>query len=73
MSQESIDLPPAIKMIQAAPEPAADWTHAAEARLSLPTAEQMRSADGVFAHRKEPETAAGLLGLWSSALLLHAD
>ena len=42
------------------------------AALPPPTAEQVNAADGVFTdHRKESETVAGLIGLWTGVLLLH--
>src|SRR5207244_12590579 len=72
MSCDDTQLQPLVhELSPEVPAVAADWTHAAEARLAPPTSEQVRAADNVFAPRKEPETAAGLLGLWSSALILH--
>jgi hypothetical protein len=37
----------------------------------LPSAEEMRAADAVFAEHKDSSIVAGMFGLWSGALLLH--
>lgn len=72
MSHEPIEVPPVVRMATPEVPPAsADWTHAAEARLTPPTAEQARAADGVFAMRQDREPLADMIGLWASALVLH--
>jgi hypothetical protein len=50
---------------------AAEHALAAEAALPPPSAEQVRTADEVFTHSQEGRAVAGMLGLWTGALLLH--
>ena len=39
--------------------------------LAAPTAEQVRTADGVFVDPAENRAVIGLLGLWTGTMLLH--
>src|SRR5262249_40957840 len=56
---------------EAAALQAAEHALAAEAALPPPSPEQVRAADEVFTHSQEGRAVAGMLGLWTSALLLH--
>jgi hypothetical protein len=44
---------------------------AAPLHVSPPTAEQVQATDKVFANASESRAALGLLGVWSSVMLLH--
>jgi hypothetical protein len=57
-------LPPA--EAQQAQTPAAP-----DVTLEEPTAEQVRAADQVFTETKEQQDVAALIGVWTSAALLH--
>ncbi len=63
-----IALPPTKLVVEAPAQPVVEAPGAA---LPAPTPEQVRAADGVFAGRKESETVAGLIGMWTGVLLLH--
>jgi hypothetical protein len=56
---------------EAAALQAADRALAAEAALPPPSPDQVRTADEVFSHSQEGRAVAGVLGLWTGALLLH--
>jgi hypothetical protein len=56
---------------EAAALQAAERALAAEAALPPPSPEQVRTADEVFSHSQESRAVAGVLGLWTGALLLH--
>jgi hypothetical protein len=51
------------------PEPAPPATEAVQNVPHSP--DQIRAADAVFAQHKEHSVVAGMLGLWSGALLLN--
>ncbi len=72
MTGDANELPPLIREVTPeVPAVLTDLTYATDARLSVPTADQVRAADGAFAPGSEQETVAALMGLWSSALILH--
>jgi hypothetical protein len=50
---------------------AAEHALTVEAALPPPSPEQVRTADEVFSHSQEGRAVAGILGLWTGALLLH--
>ncbi len=39
--------------------------------VASPSPEQIAAANGVFAQQQESQQVANLLGLWSSAMLMH--
>ncbi|HXG08432.1 MAG TPA: hypothetical protein VNK04_01455 [Gemmataceae bacterium] len=42
-----------------------------ELPLTEPTPEEARAVEAVFAQQQESQVVAGLLGIWTSALVLH--
>jgi hypothetical protein len=69
MSHDPLIALPDTKLVVEAP--ARPVVEAPSAALPAPTPEQVRAADGVFADRKESDTVAGLIGMWTGVLLLH--
>lgn len=71
MSQENIEAIPVVKLGEQESEAVLDFARAGEGHLGPPTAEQVRTADGVFTQQQEQKQAADLMGMWASALMLH--
>lgn len=72
MEHEILVLGPQQRIIEVAVIQPVDETLERNVALATPTAEEVRNSDGVFVQpRDESHLVAGLLGMWSSVLLLH--
>jgi hypothetical protein len=66
-SEQPIIVAPEVKLVEA-PRPE---QLQARVEVASPTPEQIAAANSVFAQDREAQTVANMLGLWTSANLLH--
>jgi len=63
--------PPPVVRVETSPARVVELPPGTGASLPAPGPEQVRTADGTFAHSGDADFVLGLLGLWTGTLLLH--
>jgi hypothetical protein len=71
MSHESLIAVPRTDLVIENPAVQAPAACPPAEAVAAPTAEQVRTADGVFVDPAENRAAATLLGVWTGTMLLH--
>src|SRR4051794_7541951 len=56
---------------EVAPQTALETPPVLQGQMPAPTSEQIQTSDQVFSRPDEYRTVAGLIGLWTSVLVLH--